>query len=128
LNSTSSKRWRLKDYISAGDIALTTSDLSAIDEAGAKSGGGGIPSCLPASEPATVAMTEEKLVPVVSEKAAFATQTCTLDELEAGEPIRRRCDCCSQRKLRRRLLAGLVFFLLFIVLYYIPSGSFFTCH
>jgi hypothetical protein len=33
--TTSSKQWRLEDYLKAGDLALATSDESAIDEAGA---------------------------------------------------------------------------------------------
>jgi hypothetical protein len=33
--TTSSKAWRLQDYLSAGDLALTTSDEAAIDQAGA---------------------------------------------------------------------------------------------
>jgi hypothetical protein len=65
--TTSSKAWRLQDYLSAGDLALTTSDEAAIDQAGAP----GKPSV-------------EKAAPVF-EKVAPVDEKAMLAALEAAE-------------------------------------------
>jgi diketogulonate reductase-like aldo/keto reductase len=100
--TTSSRRWRLEGYIAAGDLALTTSDLVDIDEAGGKG-----------AEPPAVPVASEKLS--LSEKAGAVVDVCALEE---GAPVRRRCHCGRSRKARKAFVHVLVFAVVMGLLYW----------
>jgi hypothetical protein len=86
--TTSSKAWRLQDYLSAGDLALTTSDEAAIDQAGAP----GKPSAAPVDE--KVAPTDEKAMLVALEAAEEGAA------LDAEQLAKRKACVARFRKAR----------------------------
>jgi hypothetical protein len=72
--TTSSKQWRLEDYIKAGELALTTEDESGIEEAGAPGPPSGSSAEVPFAIPAALMQLDsgELYEPVHAPTAAAA--------------------------------------------------------
>jgi hypothetical protein len=89
--TTSSKAWRLQDYLSAGDLALTTSDEAAIDQAGA-----------PGKPSVQVATAVEEKVAPVDEKAMLAALEAAEEgaALDAEQLAKRKACIARFRKAR----------------------------